>query len=170
MILSLNEQARLFLCITLAGALIAAVYDGLRIFRKMIPHNMLLIQLEDALYWLGMAFLLFFMLLQQNHGEIRFFVIIGAFLGMILYFLTLSPIINRISDKIVAIINKIIITFITILLTPFRLVFMLIRKPVKKTDTFIRKKMKKVLQFCKRYVKIKKRNIRRNVKILFHKK
>ena len=72
MILSLNEQARLFLCITLAGALIAAVYDGLRIFRKMIPHNMLLIQLEDALYWLSMAFLLFLCFYSKIIGEIRF--------------------------------------------------------------------------------------------------
>lgn len=170
MILSLNDQARLFLCVTIAGALIGAAYDVLRIFRKMIPHNMILIQLEDALYWIGTAFLLFIMLLQQNYGEIRFFVIIGTFLGMLLYFFTVSPVVNKISDKIVALIHTIIITFVTILLTPFRLIYILLRKPVKKTNTFIHKKMKKVLQFCKGYVKIKKRNIRRNVKILFHKK
>ena len=170
MILSLNEQAKLFLFVILAGALIAASYDALRIFRKMIPHSMILIQLEDAFYWVGTAFFLFFMLLQQNHGEIRFFVIIGAFLGMLCYFLTLSPFINKISDKIVAVIHKIIVTFITILLTPFRLIYILLRKPVRKTNTFFHKKMKKVLQFCKGYVKIKKRNFRRNVKILFHKK
>lgn len=170
MILSLNEQARLFLCVTIAGALIGCVYDALRIFRKMIPHNMILIQLEDAFYWIGTAFLLFMMLLQQNHGEIRFFIIIGAFLGMLLYFFTVSPIVNKISDKIVALIHYIIVTFITILLTPFRLICILLRKPAKKTNTFIHKKMKKVLQFCKGYVKIKKRNFRRNVKILFHKK
>ena len=166
MILSLNAQAMLFLSVTLAGAFIGSIYDILRIFRKMIPHTMLFIQLEDAFYWIGTAFFLFFMLLQQNHGEIRFFVIMGAFLGMLLYFLTLSPIINKISDKIVALIHKIVFTFFTIVLTPFRLIYILLRKPVKKTNTFFHKKMKKVLQFCKRYVKIKKRN----VKILFHKK
>ena len=80
MILSLNEQARLFLFVILAGASIGAVYDTLRIFRKMIPHSMILIQLEDAFYWLGTAFFLFFMLLQQNYGEIRFFIILGVFL------------------------------------------------------------------------------------------
>ncbi len=170
MILSLNEQARLFLFVILAGTLIGATYDALRIFRKMIPHSMLLIQLEDALYWLGTAFFLFFMLLQQNYGEIRFFVIIGVFLGMLCYFLTLSPFINKISDKIVAVIHKILLTLFTIILTPFRLIYLLLRKPVKKTNTFFHKKMKKVLQFCKGYVKIKKRNFCRNVKILLHKK
>lgn len=170
MILSLNEQARLFLFVILAGASIGAVYDTLRIFRKMIPHSMILIQLEDAFYWLGTAFFLFFMLLQQNYGEIRFFIILGVFLGMMCYFFTLSPLINKISDKIVAILHKILLTFFTILLTPFRLIYLLLRKPVKKTNTFFHKKMKKVLQFCKGYAKIKKRHFCRNVKILFHKK
>ena len=110
------------------------------------------------------------MLLQQNYGEIRFFIILGVFLGMICYFFTLSPLINKISDKIVAILHKILLTFFTILLTPFRLIYLLLRKPVKKTNTFFHKKMKKVLQFCKGYAKIKKRHFCRNVKILFHKK
>ncbi len=34
MILSLNEQARLFLFVILAGTLIGATYDALRIFAK----------------------------------------------------------------------------------------------------------------------------------------
>ena len=170
MILSLNDQAMLFLFVVFSGALIGAVYDCLRICRKMIPHKLFLIQIEDALYWLATAFFVFFMLLGQNHGEIRFFVIVGVFLGMLLYFLTVSPIINKISDKIFFFLHKIITLFITILLTPFRLVYILLKKPVKKTNTFFHKKMKKVLQFCKGYVKIRKRNIRRNVRILFHKK
>ena len=79
MILSLNDQAMLFLFVVFSGALIGAVYDCLRICRKMIPHKLFLIQIEDALYWLATAFFVFFMLLGQNHGEIRFFVIVGVF-------------------------------------------------------------------------------------------
>ena len=75
MILSLNAQAMLFLSVTLAGAFIGSIYDVLRIFRKMIPHTMLFIQLEDAFYWIGTAFFLFFMLLCISYYHFYLFIL-----------------------------------------------------------------------------------------------
>ncbi len=170
MILSLNEQAMLFLLTVAVGAVIGFFYDVLRIFRKMIPHKSFFIQAEDGLYWVCVVFLMFFIMLKKNDGEIRFFSVCGAFLGMGLYFLAVSPVVNAVSDRAVAILHSIISLFFTILLTPFRLVWLVLGKPVKKTRNFFYVKRRKLLHLCKLYVKINKKAAIRNVRILFRKK
>lgn len=169
MILSLNAQASLFLLMVAAGGCIGLLYDVLRIFRKMIPHRGILMQFEDGLYWVVVIFLMFLVLLQKNNGEIRVFVLVGAFLGMILYYLLLSPLVNGISDRVVWVIKYVITLFLTIVLTPFRLIYMIIRRPVKKAHHFVRVKQKKLLHCGKFYVKIKRQGALRNAKILFRK-
>lgn len=167
MILSMNAQASLFLLMVIAGGCIGLLYDILRIFRKMIPHTGIIIQLEDGVYWIVVIFLMFLVLLQKNNGEIRVFVLFGAFLGMILYYLILSPLINGISDRIVWVIKYVVTLFLTIVLTPFRLLYLLFRRPVTKARYFLKAKQKKLLHCGKFYVKIKKQEVSRNARILF---
>lgn len=91
MILSLNYQASLFIMIFLMGLVISFYYDIMRFFRKIIPHNKLAVQIEDAIYWLVMVYVMFSFFIQKSFGEIRFFSIFAVFMGMIIYFLALSP-------------------------------------------------------------------------------
>lgn len=170
MILSLNEQATLFLLTVAIGAIIGFLYDVLRIFRKMIPHKSFFIQVEDGVYWICVVFFMFFIMMIKNDGEIRFFSVCGAFLGMGLYFLAISPIVNMVSDRVVAILKYLILLFFTILRTPFRIMWLIIGNPVRKTRYFIHSKTRKVLHLCRVYVKINRRNAIRNAKILFRKK
>ena len=169
MILSMNAQASLFLLMVAAGGAIGLLYDILRIFRKMIPHSGILMQLEDAVYWVVVIFVMFLLIMQKNNGEIRIFVLFGIFLGMGLYYLMVSPLVNGISDRVVRLIKYILTLFLTIILTPFRLVYILVRRPVGKIHYFFNSRRKKLLHCGKIYVKIKKQEAVRNGKILFRK-
>lgn len=170
MILSLNHQAWLFITTIGAGAAIGFLYDIIRIFRKVIKHNNLLIQLEDAVYWVFVVFFMFFLMLHENYGEIRFFSIYGAFMGMIFYLLTISKLINKISDTIIAVLKYIILLFLRIVFTPIRLILLLFKKPVMKTHNFCKKRVKKLLHSGKVYAKMSKKKAIRNARIILKKR
>lgn len=170
MILSLNNQAWLFITTILAGVVIGFLYDIIRISRKVIKHNHLFITVEDGVYWICVVFLIFFLMMHKNYGEIRFFSIFGSFMGMLFYFLTISPLVNLISNTVIAILKYSILLLLRIIFTPIRLILLLFRKPVKKANNFCQKKVRKLLHFGKVYVKINKNRVVRNAKILLKKK
>ncbi|WP_304508412.1 spore cortex biosynthesis protein YabQ [Anaerotignum sp.] len=170
MILSLQGQAQLFLLTVLLGGGLGVVYDCLRIFRHIIPHKRLWVQMEDGLFWLCAVFFAFAVMLGANDGEIRFFAILGMFGGMGIYFLTLSRLVIAISDKVIYVMKKILFLLFTIIMTPFRLVYFVIRRPLVKAGFFCGKLKRKVLHSCGFYAKIKLNAIRRDWHIAVRKK
>ena len=97
MILSLSNQVHIFITSVVIGIISGIIYDIIKIFRIAIKHNNFIIQLEDALFWIGITFFSFTVMRSRNIGDIRFFNIIGICSGMILYILTVSPIIIGLS-------------------------------------------------------------------------
>lgn len=170
MILSLQGQAQLFLLTVILGGALGLVYDCLRVFRHIIPHKRLWVQLEDGIFWLAAIFFVFAVMLGANAGEIRFFAILGMFGGMGLYFLTLSHLVLAISDRVIYMVKKVLFLLFTIIMTPFRLVYLVIRRPLRKTGRFCGKIKKKVLHSCNFYAKIKLNAIRRDWRIAVRKK
>ena len=69
----------------LLGIVLMVSYDLLRLFRLLIPHKPLFIDLEDFIYWVYCAVMTFLLLFYENSGVLRGYVIIGVFVGMILY-------------------------------------------------------------------------------------
>ena len=128
MILSINNQLFLFLLSVFFGFVIGFFYDFLVIFRKIIKHFKFMVQIEDLIYWTISDLLLFFIMLKENHGEIRGFLILGSFIGMILYFFAVSKIFLKISDKILSLIKKLLIVTFKILFTPIGYVLKLFKK------------------------------------------
>ena len=170
MILSLQGQAQLFLLTVLLGGGIGLAYDCLRVFRRILPHKRLWIQLEDGIFWLCAVFFAFAVMLGVNAGEIRFFAILGMVGGMGIYFLALSPLVIAVSDRVIYVVKKVLLLLFTIIMTPFRLVYLLIRVPLKKAGLFCGKLKKKVLHSCNFYAKIKLNTIRRDWQIAVRKK
>lgn len=166
MILSLHEQARLFLLTVLLGGGMGLLYDGLRVFRHALPHKHFWVQAEDGLFWLLAVFLVFGVMLRASGGEIRFFSIFGLFGGMGLYFLTLSRFVLAVSDSIIRLVKYLTGLFFRIVCTPFRLLYLLFRRPLEKVGGFCGKQQKKLLQLCKVCVKIRLRHLRRDWKML----
>lgn len=108
MILSMSNQFILFLMSTALGFISGFIYDLFRVFRRIIKHNKFFVQLEDFIYWIILALIIFFIILQKNSGEIRAFLFLGFFIGMILYFTTLSRLFLKFSKKLIDFIKQIL--------------------------------------------------------------
>ena len=83
---------------------------------------------------------MFYFMLVKNYGEIRFFSIAGAVLGMVLYFCTLSIIIMGISAAVINFIKKVVLTAVRIIMAPLRFIIKLLTPLFRVMRSFLRKK------------------------------
>jgi spore cortex biosynthesis protein YabQ len=132
MILSVSGQVIVFLWTTVCGMAIAFVYDLFRIFRKAVKTGSLVTFVQDVMYWLITAFIMFLTIYYSNDGELRGFLFLGAFIGVVLYALMLSRIIMSSSLFIIRVTVKIVKLISFVVMYPFRLVIKLIAIPVRK--------------------------------------
>jgi len=107
----------------LMGILITVLYDFLRILRRIIPHNILAVSLEDFLYWTACSLLIFYMLIQENNGVLRWFSVAGAMAGMFLYKMTLGALFVKYTSWLILKILHIVGKLFRFLLRPLSLVY-----------------------------------------------
>ncbi len=171
--ISINEQASIFITTICVGFFIGFVYDLFRIFRKLIKHPNIFIQLEDLIYWVFVSLVMFYILLHKNYGEVRPFAIIGAFMGMGIYFLTLSQIFFPITIKIIEFIKKCIISIIKAILIPIKFIIKLLMYPYNIIKKFIKNLKSLLIKTQRRSTsKLKKttKGFIREMKIILSKK
>lgn len=77
------------------GAGMFALYDSIRIFRRIFSHGIIWISLEDMIYWLVAAGWFFLRVCKVNNGIIRFYVILAVLAGAVLYYALLSRFLIR---------------------------------------------------------------------------
>lgn len=113
------HQARLFLMAVVTGTGMVLVYDLFRIFRRVVKHETVGIAIEDMLFWISCAFWLFRLMYRENDGSIRGFVILGAFVGMLLYTILFSKWVVRGGTAVFRFIVKVITKIARVLFAPF---------------------------------------------------
>lgn len=79
----------------LTGVFITFVYDGFIILRRVIPHKSFVESLEDLIFWIFCAIYVFSLLYRESNGTLRWFAVVGAMAGMILYKKTVSGILVK---------------------------------------------------------------------------
>jgi spore cortex biosynthesis protein YabQ len=79
----------------LAGAAMGLAYDSYRVLSLKLSFPKWLNALLDLLYWIWAALLVFRMLYAGNQGQLRFYVFLGLFLGVWIYFLIFSVTVRR---------------------------------------------------------------------------
>ena len=67
------------------GVYLAFLYDNIRIFRRLVPHNTLCISLEDIGFWAYLAVEVFLLMYQESNGVLRWFSVLGALTGIFVY-------------------------------------------------------------------------------------
>lgn len=102
------------------GIGLAVLYDCLRIWRRLVPHGIVWLSVEDILFWMASALITFTVCFVEDAGNIRWFAVAGEALGALMYHYT----VGRILVKYVSL----------ILLTPFRIV----KKALKKLSESFR--------------------------------
>lgn len=100
----------LSLCRTfMLGVMLAIVYDGIRIWRRIVVHRHLWsISAEDILFWMCSAIAMFALSMELSSGVVRLFWLIVAVLGAVLYKLTFSRYLVRLVTRFLRFLIKII--------------------------------------------------------------
>lgn len=74
----------------LLGIIITLIYDLLRVFRRVIAHNIFWISVEDICFWGFCAAEVFLLMYHVSNGTMRWFAVLGALAGMLIYNQTIS--------------------------------------------------------------------------------
>lgn len=81
-----------------SGIFITFIYDIIRIWRRVLPHGEVLVSLEDLAFWVFCAIHIFGLMHRESNGSLRWFAVMGALAGMLLYKLTISkPLVHYVS-------------------------------------------------------------------------
>ena len=127
-----QNQIGILFNVFVAGIVVAFIYDLFRIKRKVVKSNVIIIALEDLIYWIIASIVLFLSIYASNDGELRGFAVIGFFLGALLYFLLLSRIVTFILIKILKATKNVLTKVFQIILYPFKTAIKLLIIPSKK--------------------------------------
>lgn len=147
--ISISSQAYIFLYSIVGGMVIAFIYDIFRVKRRTVKTASIFIYIEDLLYWIIVAVVMFGTLYYTNDGEIRGYIFLGSILGVILYAVLLSNIIISVFLAIIKLITIVLTTIWKVITFPFVILIRILSYPAR----FLMKLCKKVFRKCRRMTK-----------------
>ncbi|MCM1112713.1 MAG: spore cortex biosynthesis protein YabQ [Muribaculum sp.] len=147
------------------GIFITFVYDILRILRRVFPHGSFLVSLEDILFWIYCTVRVFLLMHRESNGTLRWFAILGALAGMLLYKKLVSPPLVKYVSRFLRWIVRMAASAVRFVLRPFAALWRQIRvraaRAARRRAVKIRKKkeigrriLKKKLTYAKKLLKI----------------
>ena len=139
MSLGIFKELQFFGLAVVRGVLILVLYDLLRIFRRVVPHGVLAVALEDVLYWAGTALLIFQLLYRENDGAVRGYALFAVAVGMLFYHQTVS---GWLVENIAGVLNW----CFGILLKPVCIIWKKVVQVFRIAVRFYKKKLKKGLK------------------------
>lgn len=125
---SIDTQIEVFLMSCVVGIVLGAIYDVFRIFRIIIPHMNILTAIEDIILLSLYGIFLMCFAFSLMRGQIRFFFIVGNFLGFMLWFFTMGSIINKVANRL----KKYILILAKWIIYPFKKIRIIINSLKKK--------------------------------------
>ncbi len=127
-ILSMSQEAFWFLITTLFGFAMGMFFDVFKVLRKTFKHADFLTQIEDIIFWVVSSFAMFYLLLNKTGGLLRGYLILGAFIGLAIYFASISRFIVAVVYSFLSFAQKVILAAVNIILTPLKL----LKRPLQK--------------------------------------
>lgn len=121
---SVNEQLLLFGLSCVFGAALGIFYDVFRTLRVIFPHNSWLVVIEDVLFMSGYAIFLSVFASAAARGELRFYYVIGNFLGFVIYFFTVGSAVIAAMRKLFFVLRK----TVSIIMRPFKMIYVFLRE------------------------------------------
>lgn len=128
----IHHELFLFVQTIAVGAVLLLCYDLLRAFRNVILHSQRMTGMEDLVYWLCCTVFVFVQIYRTNEGILRFFMILGLWLGAWLCYVTVSTFFVKCCTRIMEIPVLMAKFFIKWLLFPVRRCKLFVYKYVKK--------------------------------------
>lgn len=138
--ISVAHQSNVFLCSILIGVVLSVLYDMFRVARKEVRHKNIFVMFEDVVFWLLCTAFMFVFMYNINSGQFRVYIIVGAILGCILYYLTISRFVVKVFCIITDIIKKTIKALLKIFIRPF---IVIVLRPLNTAGHRVSQKSKK---------------------------
>ena len=114
------SQEQIFILFFVIGLIISIIFDFFRAIRKNFKASDFATLIEDILFLGITSFLIIFSIIKINGGEVRFYIFLAIFFGILLYSLTISNLCVIIFNVIVRICKKI-----------FQIPFLVSKKAIK---------------------------------------
>lgn len=146
MYMALAPSTLLFFYSILAGAFLGVVYDIFRILRVAYPPKRIGIIAQDITFVLICIIVTLIFLQFFTNGAVRFFVLVGEFIGFLLYYLTIGVIVIKTARVIINMVKKILY----IIIWPFRKIFGLIFSKLSPPINRFIQKLRKILKTIKK--------------------
>ena len=83
---SIQNEMMLLGSAVLLGAALMLLYDVIRICRRILPRGIILVSIEDVIYWIVFGVAVFILLYRENDGAVRGFIVGGIAAGLFLYY------------------------------------------------------------------------------------
>lgn len=131
MLLTLNEELRIFFYSALGGALIMLLYDIFSVAFKKDKQPLFVITVCDGIFVVTACIITVFITLSVSRGMVRFYEFLGLILGATLYKLTLSRLFCFLFLKFLYGFYTFLKLFFKILLTPLLFMYKMISKCIR---------------------------------------
>lgn len=125
------------------GVVITVAYDMLRILRSCIRHSRVAISVEDFFFWVLCAIFIFAVLYCENDGILRWYCVVAAFVGMLVYGKLVSPYFVRIMSTIIKKTIYLVSRGVGWIFKPLKRLFLGVRRSVAKLCKFFTKRKKR---------------------------
>lgn len=144
----MHNQVYAFAIFILDGLLIGILFDIFRVSRKSFKTPDFITYIEDVIFWLLSGLILLYSIFKFNNGELRLFIFLGVFIGILMYMLVFSKLFINVSVYIILIIKKMInILFIIPIKYSIKILNKIICKPTIILCVNITKILKKIMSF-----------------------
>ena len=102
------SQEQVFLLFFIVGIIIGFIFDIFRAIRKNFKAHDKITFIEDLIFIILSGYLVIYSIIKINGGEIRFYLFLGIFFGILIYSLTISNLCVIILYEFVKICKKIL--------------------------------------------------------------
>ncbi|OBR96356.1 MULTISPECIES: spore cortex biosynthesis protein YabQ [Clostridium] len=133
MIISISTQIRLIIFSLTAGIITGILFDFYRLIRGFKDLNKVITFIEDTLFWVFTAIIVFIFLMYTNYAYMGMYVYILLGVGICLYLKFFSNLLIELHNKFFKVLGRLFRVFIYIIIYPFQyLIYSIKRKNKKK--------------------------------------
>lgn len=148
--INIIDEFYIFLIAINYGLIIGCIYDFYRVFRHFSESKKVLTAIEDILFWIIIALIIFVFLVDKTNGIIRGFVILGIIIGYVFYIKVISKYSFSFLKKIFKLILDLISEIMKVISYPFKQIFKFAGKRANKLGNIF----KMTLKDSKKYLRM----------------
>ena len=85
MSIDIYQEIDIFIKALILGVFLCIIYDFFRIIRRIVKKGTIITGIEDVIFFIFSAIVIFVFMYKMNGGIIRIYIFVGIFLGLIIY-------------------------------------------------------------------------------------